>query len=92
MPVTTWRFGRVSLSGYIMLCGTSERFPVSASIHLNVKVRQNQFATKHGRMKEPGTNLGHLWVSASCVKHHAKGLMRWLMRAGETANNPQYTR
>jgi hypothetical protein len=37
MPVTTWRFGRVSLRGYIMLCGTSERMPVLASIHLLAK-------------------------------------------------------
>jgi hypothetical protein len=44
-PVTTWRFGRVSLRGYIMLCGTSERMPVLASIHLLTKKK------KHAREK-----------------------------------------
>ena len=75
MPVTTWRFGRVSLSGYIMLCGTSERFPVFASIHLNVKSAvksaRNQAWAHEGAMYELGPSLGERELcQASCKRTH----------------------
>ena len=77
-PVTMWRFGRVSLSGYIMLCGTSERMPVFPSIHLPAKDTrgQNQISSlpTHGRPpeeeEEPCTNFGHFCTSVIIQKVH----------------------
>jgi hypothetical protein len=92
MPVTTWRFGRVSLRGYIMLCGTSDRMPVSASIHLLAKKstrgkNQLSFPPTHGgcvKKEKPCTNFGHF---CTCVRWPA-------IRSGGTTviEHIQYTR
>ena len=60
-----------------MLCGTSERLPVSASIHLNVKVRKNQLAANHGHMKELVHELGPSLGEREVCQVSCQRLMRW---------------
>ena len=59
-----------------MLCGTSERLPVSASIHLNVKVRKISSAD-HGHMKELVYELGPSLGEREVCQVSCQRLMRW---------------